>query len=135
MQFAEMIGKRQTVVSRLEDPNYGKWTLQTLLDVARKLDVAVFVRFVDFPRFIYLTSDISEEAARPRPYDQSLLEIPARGEQRGIGESALRAFYSMSEQTTQTEPCVSATRGLEPLDKGLSKSTASNTILAWDLVA
>jgi len=90
MQFGEMIGKRQTVVSRLEDPNYGKWTLQTLLDVARKLDVAVVVRFVDFPTFVELTNDMSDNAARPRAYDQSQIEAVAHGEQRVIAETKMR---------------------------------------------
>lgn len=43
--FGKLIGKPQSVVSRLEDPNYGKVTLQTLLDIATKLDVALLVRF------------------------------------------------------------------------------------------
>src|SRR5216684_4400995 len=51
-EFGEIIGKRQTVVSRLEDPKYGKWTLQTLFEVGSKLDVAVIVRFVDFSTFM-----------------------------------------------------------------------------------
>ena len=46
-EFGQLIDKRQTVVSQLEDPKYGKWTLQTLFDVAAKLNVAVLVRFVD----------------------------------------------------------------------------------------
>src|SRR5262245_27153895 len=50
--FGALLEKRQTVVSRLEDPNYGKWTLQTLFDVAAKLNVAVLVRFVDIPTFL-----------------------------------------------------------------------------------
>src|SRR2546429_9880473 len=51
-EFGELIDKRQTVVSRLEDPKYGKWTLQTLFDIAAKLNVAVIVRFVDIPTFL-----------------------------------------------------------------------------------
>jgi len=73
-QFGEMIDKRQTVVSRLEDANYGKWTLQTLFEVASKLDVAVIVRFVDFPTFLQLTSDMSDEASRPPAYDPNVIE-------------------------------------------------------------
>jgi len=69
-EFGEIIDKAQTVVSRLEDPKYGKWTLQTLFDVASKLDVAVIVRFVDFSTFMKLTNDMSDEASRPVPYDQ-----------------------------------------------------------------
>jgi len=49
--FGKILDKPQSVVSRLEDPNYGKWTLQSLFDVAAKLNVAVTVRFVDFPNF------------------------------------------------------------------------------------
>ena len=73
-EFGKMIDKRQTVVSRLEDPKYGKWTLQTLFEVAAKLDVAVIVRFVDFSTFLKLTNDMSEEASRPTAYDQKAFE-------------------------------------------------------------
>jgi hypothetical protein len=73
-QFGEMIDKRQTVVSRLEDANYGKWTLQTLFEVASKLDVAVIVRFVDFSIFLKLTGDMSDEASRPPAYDPKAIE-------------------------------------------------------------
>ena len=80
--FGDLIGKRQTVVSRLEDPNYGKWTLQTLFDVAEKLNVAILVRFVDIPTFLRLSEDMSEDASQPQPYDEAkaaaLLERPAK---------------------------------------------------------
>jgi hypothetical protein len=70
-EFGDLIGKRQTVVSRLEDPKYGKWTLQTLFDVASKLNVAVIVRFVDIPTFLKLSEDMSDEASCPQPYDEA----------------------------------------------------------------
>jgi hypothetical protein len=81
-EFGDLIDKRQTVVSRLEDPKYGKWTLQTLFDVAEKLNVAVLVRFVDIPTFLKLSEDMSEDASQPQPYDEAkaaaLLEQPAK---------------------------------------------------------
>jgi hypothetical protein len=81
-EFGDLIDKRQTVVSRLEDANYGKWTLQTLFDVAEKLNVAVLVRFVDIPTFLRLSEDMSEDASQPQPYDEvkaaALLEQPAK---------------------------------------------------------
>lgn len=67
-EFGELLGKSQTIVSRLEDPKYGRMTLETLLELASKLDVALFVRFVDFPTFIKYTEDVSEIAARPNSY-------------------------------------------------------------------
>lgn len=73
-QFGDFLGKRQTVVSRLEDPKYGKWTLQTLFDVAAKLNVAVIVRFVDIPTFIRLSEDMSDEASRPSSYDEAAID-------------------------------------------------------------
>src|SRR6266404_2487325 len=51
-EFGKFIEKQQTVVSRLEDPNYGNWNLRTLFEVAKWLNVAVLVRFVDFPTFL-----------------------------------------------------------------------------------
>lgn len=68
-QFAELLGKRQTVVSRLESPAKGGWTLRTMLEIALKLDVAVFCRFVDFPTFTKYSGDLSEEALSPASFD------------------------------------------------------------------
>ena len=73
-EFGTVIEKQQTVVSRLEDPNYGKWTLQTLLAIADKLDVAVLVRFVDFPTFLQATDERSSAAVRPERYDQQKVD-------------------------------------------------------------
>src|SRR6266446_4092582 len=76
-EFGDLIGRRQTVVSRLEDSNYGKWTLQTLFDVAAKLNIAVIVRFVDFPTFLKFTENLSDDASRPGPYDETLKQMDA----------------------------------------------------------
>lgn len=38
----------QNVVSRLEDPSYGRYTLKTLLDLAKTFDTGMQVRFVSF---------------------------------------------------------------------------------------
>jgi len=84
-EFGKQLDKQQTVISRLENPRYGKQTLQTMFEVAEKLDVALFVRFVDFPTFFRLTEDTSQEAVRPLPYNQELLDELAHNE--GIEET------------------------------------------------
>lgn len=73
-EFGELLGKPQSVVSRLEDPNYGKWALQTLFDVANSCDRAVIVRIVDYPTFLRFTSDMTNAAARPDAYKQDVVD-------------------------------------------------------------
>jgi hypothetical protein len=76
-EFGKEIDRNQVVISRLENPNYTGWTVQTLLDVAAKQDRAVIIRFVDFPTFLRYTEDQSEDAACPKPYDAETLEQTA----------------------------------------------------------
>jgi transcriptional regulator with XRE-family HTH domain len=92
--FAEMIGKRQTIVSRLENPSYSGWTLRTLFEVAQALNVAVFVRFVDFPTFLQYTDDLSDNALRPQPYDEEAIEALVEEEDRASKEGALKALFA-----------------------------------------
>ena len=73
-EFGVLLDKPQSVVSRLEDPNYGKWTLQTLFDVAASLDRAVIVRIVDYPTFLRFTSYMTDAAARPEAYEQDAVD-------------------------------------------------------------
>jgi hypothetical protein len=73
-EFGHLIDKQQTVVSRLEDSAYGKWTLQTLFDVAEKLDLAVIVRFVDHATFLRFTENMTDQATVPSAYNQDALD-------------------------------------------------------------
>jgi len=72
--FGELIGKPQSVVSRLENEEYGKLTLQTLLDIAEKLDIALEVRFVDYPTFIRGLRDPSKNQV-PAGYDEAMKAV------------------------------------------------------------
>jgi hypothetical protein len=81
-EFAELIDRRQTMVSRLENPSYIGWTLSTMLEIASKLNVAVFARFVDFSTFLKYTEDQSKSALHPESYDQQKVDDFARAETR-----------------------------------------------------
>jgi hypothetical protein len=76
--FAAKIGKQKTVVSRLENPVYIGWSLRTMLEIARKENVAVFVRFVDFPTFLKYSNDMSDAAMRPSAYNKREIDELAR---------------------------------------------------------
>jgi transcriptional regulator with XRE-family HTH domain len=77
-EFGELIGKPQSVVARLERESYGKVNIQTLIDIATKLDIALIVRFVSFPTFLEWTSDYSPKAFAPESYPSEVKRQPTR---------------------------------------------------------
>ena len=77
-EFGELIGKPQSVVARLERESYGKVNLQTLIDVASRLDIALIVRFVSFPTFLEWTKDYSSSAIAPQSYGNVAAESHMR---------------------------------------------------------
>ena len=72
-EFAQELGTSQSVVARMEDENYGKLNTQTLIEMANKKEMALIIKFVDYPTFLRHTADMSEAALRPRPFDSSVL--------------------------------------------------------------
>lgn len=75
LQMAEKLAKTQSVVSRLEDTDYGRVSVQTLLDVASALDVALLVQFVDYPDFLTRTEDMSEGALQVETVHESIFRL------------------------------------------------------------
>ena len=74
-EFAGRLGdKKQSHVSRLEDPNYGRYSIRTLLDVAKTFDCALEVRFRGFSKFLENHRDLSPTALTASPYDQDVEE-------------------------------------------------------------
>lgn len=47
-ELAKRLGTTQANVSRLEDPSYGRYTLTTLIDLAKVFDTGMQVKFVSF---------------------------------------------------------------------------------------
>jgi transcriptional regulator with XRE-family HTH domain len=74
-KFAEFLGTTQSIISRYENPDYGQVTLQTLIDIAKKLDIALIARFVDYSEFLRITSDFSENAQIPKSYNRGDLNL------------------------------------------------------------
>jgi len=61
-EFGKLIGKPQSVVSRLEGTEYGGVNVNTLLQIAYALNVALEVKFCDFGTI--LMSDVSPDGLK-----------------------------------------------------------------------
>jgi transcriptional regulator with XRE-family HTH domain len=51
-ELGEHLGKPQAVVSRLENPDYGRFSLTSLEDLANAFDVKLYVRFVRYSKWL-----------------------------------------------------------------------------------
>lgn len=75
IEMAKKLGMKQSVVSRLEDIDRGNINVSTLLNIAKQLDVAVVVKFVDYAEFLKTTRDMSESALRTKNIFQTVSTI------------------------------------------------------------
>ena len=62
--------KQQPAISRIENPNYGKFTLKTLKEIAAAFDVALMVRFVPFGDLVKWDLNLSSKSLEVPSYDQ-----------------------------------------------------------------
>lgn len=60
-ELARASDKVQETISRLENPNYGNYTINTLARIAAAFDVALFVRFGPFSELVDHIVNISPE--------------------------------------------------------------------------
>jgi transcriptional regulator with XRE-family HTH domain len=71
-RLSQLLGKPQSVVSRLEDPSYGKVTVQTLLELASAFDVALQVRFISYSSFLQQTRDMTISSMKVAGFNKDL---------------------------------------------------------------
>ena len=53
--LAKLLSTTQAAVSRLEDPSYGRYSLKTLVELAKTFDTGMQVRFVSFVTMLHET--------------------------------------------------------------------------------
>ena len=76
-QLAERMKTTQSVISRLEDSNYGKLSLSSLLKLASAYDVALLVKFVPFSRLLREFEDASPQALSAKEFMEELPQLAA----------------------------------------------------------
>ena len=69
-QLAERTGKAQETISQLENPNYGRYSLNTLERLAGAFDVGLFVKFVPFSELVDWVVDLKEKKLTPPSFGE-----------------------------------------------------------------
>jgi transcriptional regulator with XRE-family HTH domain len=105
--LAKAAGKTQSVISRLEDPDYGKLSLQSCLEIAVAFDLPLLVQFADWDDWLARMSNMSPSALRKRSFDENrLLEVRRR-----MNQSTAAAQNYEEGQTTLLQMGLSASTG------------------------
>lgn len=97
-EFGRLIGKPQSVVSRLENEDSQGLSLQTLIDIAERLDVAVVARFVDFDTFTKVVEDKSDAALVPA----SFAGPPQRAQRRSVSTPTRASIAAAASRQTSS---------------------------------
>ena len=110
---AEQTGKAQETISQWENPNYGRYSLSTLKELAGAFDVGLLVRFVAFSELAEWSTDVAPERLAPASYEDE--------RQLTLWESGAGDDW---------EP--SSTEGIEDkLIRSMTESTSALTDDAW----
>ena len=69
-ELGKRAGMKRNAISRLENPDYGDFTINTLLRLAKAFDVGLIVRFAPFSDLIEWNRNVSPESYTPSAFEQ-----------------------------------------------------------------
>ena len=78
-KLAELLKVKQPLLSAWENPNYGKYTLGTLKDLAKAFDVGLLVRFVPFSTLVDWAINLTSDVIAPPSFKKEEEEANDRG--------------------------------------------------------
>jgi len=72
-ELATKAGTTQSVISRIENPDYGRLTLQTLFEVSAAFDLPLLVELVEWEEWLSRTSTFSAASLERQSFDAGRL--------------------------------------------------------------
>ena len=88
----QMGGKPQSVISRLEDPDYGKMSVQTLLEAAAAYGLPLWVDMPEWEDWFNLIGDVPNSKTSRRSFASDRLVGKARAARDGVTTGTIRSI-------------------------------------------
>lgn len=83
-ELGQRAGKTQNVICRIEDPDYGRMSLQTLLDIAAAFDLPLWVDIPEWEDWFRRVGDIPNSTTRRTSFDAGRLMDMASAAKDGV---------------------------------------------------
>jgi transcriptional regulator with XRE-family HTH domain len=90
-ELGKRMGKPQSVISRLEDPDYGKLSVQTLLEVAAAFELPLWIDIPEWEDWLRLIGRPVTSSTGRASYNRERLAATARAGQR-LGSTGSQPF-------------------------------------------
>lgn len=103
--LAERLGKHQETISQWENPDYGRYSISTLKELASAFDVALLVKFIPFSELVADMVNLSSVRLCPPTFDEERI-----GAAMGIGITPLnKGVYPNIVSFINSIPCTPST--------------------------
>lgn len=151
-ELGERAGKPQNVISRFEDPNYGKMSLQSLFDLAAAFDLPVWIDMPEWEDWFALINDVPNQETQRSSFDleklveqardSSLGEYTPTSSSGGAASAAAEAIRNMVMAPTQMDQILGTPSNanafsaasnqsrLEKLDSAINSAFLARTVAA-----
>jgi len=97
VELADSLGRKQSLVSSWENPDYGRYNLSTLKDLAKAFDVGLLVRFVPFSTLVDWALNLTSDTIAPPSFNE---------------EQSHRAVMAFLDKTANANQAYSSTSDL-----------------------
>lgn len=102
-QLAELLKGKQSLLSTWENPNYGKYSIATLKELAKAFDVGLLVRFVPFSTLVDWTINLTSNVIAPPSFAEEDKYNVALADSAAINPSTGSMKPSVSDADTLSD--------------------------------